>query len=88
MTVTVGKADGTYTDVVVRYSDKVKKLFTTTSILAKRGVREDELVCASAPLDVYEGEWCDSGLPEEVGFFDTEKKVGSIPYLPLPWNYR
>lgn len=88
MVVQVMMADGTVKIVSVRYSGYKGHLFTTAAALAARGIVDpSKIEIASAPFDVYETPWNNSGWPEEDSYFSLDNLITCVPYGARGWNY-
>lgn len=88
MTVTIIKKVGEQrkTDnILVRYSSELKGLFTTTKVLSDKGIAVKDILFASAPFKIVEGEWNDSGWEESPEFF--ENVCALVIFADANWNY-
>lgn len=87
MTVQVIMKDGTVKEILVRWSSFLKCLFTTARVLEVKGVKFEDMECASAPFRVFKADWCISGIIEDDDYFRLENYLGDVPFGIRTWNY-
>lgn len=87
MTVQVIMKDGTVKEILVRWSSFLACLFTTERVLEVKGVKFEDMKCASAPFRVFKADWCISGIIENDDYFRLENYVGEVPFGIRTWNY-
>ena len=88
MVVVVETNNGLRHNVIVRWSDKIKSLYTVEKVMLVGNCPPSEAVRASAPFAVYKGMWTFSGWEPEGDFFDESNKVCDVRYEDGSWNYR
>ena len=91
MKATIKTKSGLTYSVIVRWSNAIGGLYTTGRMLSActgGRVAIGNVMCASAPIAVYDGEWNDYGFTESLDFYDEKNLVGKIPFCDMNWNYQ